>query len=171
MKFLEIQIQGAFLLEPEKREDPRGTFARTWCKKESDAQGLSTDFVQFNVSRTKKKGTIRGLHYQIEPHAEAKLIRCMKGRLYDVIVDLRPDSPTFTKWVGIELVEKRSTKKPYPWEEKIGIKVCREVRTQGVILRPLGNVIVLMPPLAITLKELKELLDVTYWAIEKVTGN
>ncbi len=105
MNFLETQIKGAFILEPEKREDPRGTFVRTWCKKEGVAQGLNTNFVQFNVSQTKKKGTIRGLHYQVEPHAEAKLIRCMKGKLFDVIVDVRPNSPTYRKWVGIELRE------------------------------------------------------------------
>jgi dTDP-4-dehydrorhamnose 3,5-epimerase len=105
MKFLETKIKGAFLLEPEKREDERGMFARTWCERECRAQGLPTDFVQFNVSRTKKAGTIRGLHYQIAPHVEAKLIRCIRGGIYDVIVDVRPHSPTYAQWVGIELME------------------------------------------------------------------
>lgn len=105
MKFLETGIEGAFILEPEQREDERGMFARTWCQRECAAKGIQVTFVQFNVSRTRNKGTIRGLHYQIAPHAEAKLIRCIRGGLYDVIVDVRPGSPTYTKWVGVELSE------------------------------------------------------------------
>jgi len=104
VKFIETKIEGAFILEPDTREDHRGTFARTWCKKECAAQGLNGDFVQFNVSQTKKKGTIRGLHHQIAPHAEVKVIRCISGGIYDVIVDLRKNSPTFAKWFGVELL-------------------------------------------------------------------
>ncbi len=105
MKFLETGIEGAFILEPEKREDERGVFARTWCQQECAAKGINVSFVQFNVSRTKTMGTIRGLHYQVPPHAEVKLFRCIRGELYDVMADARPDSPTFTKWVGIKLNE------------------------------------------------------------------
>lgn len=106
MKFIPTNVEGAFLVEPEKRQDARGTFARIWCQKEWTQQGININgFVQFNVSQTLKAGTIRGLHYQAEPHKEAKLVRCVKGKIYDVIVDLRLQSPTFTKWAGIELCE------------------------------------------------------------------
>lgn len=103
MIFLETPLQGAYVIELEKREDERGFFARSWCKEEFTAKGLDTRLVQCNVSFNKLKGTLRGLHYQIPPHAEVKLVRCTKGSLFDVIVDLRKDSPTFLKWVGIEL--------------------------------------------------------------------
>lgn len=103
MIFLETSLQGACVLEVEKLEDERGFFARSWCVREFAAKGLETRLVQCNVSFNKRKGTLRGLHYQIPPHAEVKLVRCTKGSLFDVIVDLRKDSPTFLKWVGVEL--------------------------------------------------------------------
>lgn len=103
MIFLETALQGAYVIEVEKLEDERGFFARSWCVREFAAKGLDPHLVQCNVSFNKRKGTLRGLHYQIPPHAEVKLVRCTKGALFDVIVDLRKDSPTFLKWVGIEL--------------------------------------------------------------------
>jgi len=103
MIFLETPLRGAYVIEIEKREDGRGFFARSWCKEEFAAKGLDTRLVQCNVSFNKKKGTLRGLHYQLPPHAETKLVRCTKGALYDVIVDLRADSPTFLTWFGVEL--------------------------------------------------------------------
>ncbi|MDF0672721.1 MAG: dTDP-4-dehydrorhamnose 3,5-epimerase [Nitrospira sp.] len=103
MIFLETSLPGAYVIEVEKLEDERGFFARSWCALEFAAKGLDPHLVQCNVSYNKRKGTLRGLHYQIPPHAEVKLVRCTKGSLFDVIVDLRKDSPTFLKWVGIEL--------------------------------------------------------------------
>ena len=103
MIFLETPLPGAYVIEVEKYEDERGFFARSWCAREFAAKGLDSHLVQCNVSFNKRKGTLRGLHYQIHPHAEVKLVRCTKGSLFDVIVDLRKDSPTFLKWVAIEL--------------------------------------------------------------------
>jgi dTDP-4-dehydrorhamnose 3,5-epimerase len=103
MIFRELKIKGAWLIEPEKKEDERGFFARTWCQQEFAARGLTTAFVQCNISFNKKKGTIRGLHYQEAPHGEAKLVRVTQGAIYDVIVDLRLESPTFRQWLAVEL--------------------------------------------------------------------
>ena len=103
MIFLETPLRGAYLIELEKHEDDRGFFARSWCTAEFSSKGLDTRLVQCNVSFNKKKGTLRGLHYQMPPHGETKLVRCTRGALYDVIVDLRADSATFLKWFGAEL--------------------------------------------------------------------
>lgn len=105
MIFTETKLKGAFIIEPERREDERGFFARLWCRDEFEAHGLATEFVQCSVSFNKKKGTLRGMHYQASPHKEAKLVRCTRGAIYDVIIDLRSDSPTFTQWVAAELTE------------------------------------------------------------------
>ena len=93
MIFTETRLKGAFILELEKREDDRGFFARSWCQKEVVAHGLNPRMVQCNISFNRMKGTLRGMHYQAAPFAEAKLVRCTAGALYDVIIDLRPDSP------------------------------------------------------------------------------
>ena len=103
MIFVETPLLGAYVIEVEKHEDERGFFARSWCAREFAAKGLDYQLVQCNVSFNKLKGTLRGLHYQIPPHAEVKLVRCTKGSLFDVIVDLRKASPTFLKWFAIEL--------------------------------------------------------------------
>jgi len=103
MIFVETPLSGAYVIEIEKHEDERGFFARSWCAREFAAKGLDPHLVQCNVSFNKRKGTLRGLHYQIFPHGEVKLVRCTKGSLYDVIVDLRKDSPTFLKWFAVEL--------------------------------------------------------------------
>lgn len=103
MIFRETKLKGAFLIEPELREDERGFFARTFCSREFAAHNLNFNFVQCNVSFNKKKGTLRGMHYQVAPHEEAKLVRCTRGALYDVIIDLRQDSSTFKKWMAVEL--------------------------------------------------------------------
>ncbi len=105
MLFHETPLQGAYLIELEKKGDDRGFFARFFCEKEFAAKGLVDRFVQVNNSLSAKKGTLRGIHYQIAPHEEVKLVRCIKGALYDVIVDLRPTSPTFKQWFGAELTE------------------------------------------------------------------
>jgi dTDP-4-dehydrorhamnose 3,5-epimerase len=88
------RLEGAFVVEPEKLEDGRGFFARSWCRREFEAHGLNPRMVQCNISLSKRKGTLRGIHYQAPPHAEAKLVRCTAGSIYDVIIDLRPESPT-----------------------------------------------------------------------------
>lgn len=105
MRFTETELRGAFIVEPEPVEDERGFFARTWCAEEFVDHGLSADFAQCNVSFNRRRGTLRGLHYQAEPFAEAKLIRCTRGAVFDVAVDLRADSPTFGRWCAVELTE------------------------------------------------------------------
>ena len=103
MVFHETPLPGAFLIELEKREDARGFFARTWCRREFEKKGLDTRIAQCSTSFNERRGTLRGLHYQVLPHAEVKLVRCTRGAIYDVIIDLRPDSPTYKQWVGAEL--------------------------------------------------------------------
>src|SRR6185295_15363806 len=93
MEFAETKLAGAFLISMRKIEDHRGFFARGWCQEEFSKHGLSA-MVQLNVGFSHKKGTVRGLHYQLPPHEEAKFVRCTRGAIFDVIVDLRPDSPT-----------------------------------------------------------------------------
>lgn len=94
MIFRETKLKGAFLIELEKLEDPRGFFARSWCQKEFERQGLNPRLAQCNISFNERKGTLRGMHYQVKPFEEAKLVRCTRGAIYDVIVDLRAGSPT-----------------------------------------------------------------------------
>ncbi len=103
MIFTETRLKGAFIIEPERREDERGFFARTWCQREFEAHGLQVTWVQCNISYNREKGTLRGMHYQAAPHGEIKLVRCTMGMTYDVIIDLRPASPTFTQWIAVEL--------------------------------------------------------------------
>jgi dTDP-4-dehydrorhamnose 3,5-epimerase len=103
MEFKPTKLQGAFLVSIRKIVDNRGFFGRAWCKDELGQHGLNPNMLQLNTALSHKKGTIRGMHYQEAPHAEAKFIRCTRGAIYDVIVDLRKDSPTFSQWVGVEL--------------------------------------------------------------------
>jgi dTDP-4-dehydrorhamnose 3,5-epimerase len=103
MIFTEMKLKGAYLIEIETREDERGFFARSWCADEFKKHGLNPRLVQCNISFNKKCGTLRGMHYQSAPFAEEKLVRCTMGAIYDVIVDLRIDSPTFKQWVSVEL--------------------------------------------------------------------
>lgn len=105
MTFVEMRLKGAYLIEPERIEDERGYFARTLCKNEFEATGLEWNSVQCSVSFNRKRGTLRGLHFQIEPYQEVKLVRCTRGEVFDVIVDLRPDSSTFRQWQGTYLGE------------------------------------------------------------------
>jgi dTDP-4-dehydrorhamnose 3,5-epimerase len=103
MKFIETPLKGAYLIEIEPVSDHRGFFARSWCEHEFGEHGLKSNLVQCNISFNTKKGTLRGMHYQIKPHEEAKLVRCTQGSIYDVIIDIRPDSPTFKLWYGLNL--------------------------------------------------------------------
>ncbi len=105
MIFTETRLKGAYLVEIKKIEDDRGFFGRAWCQDEFQEHGIDASIRQINASYTIHKGTIRGMHYQVEPYREAKFIRCVRGRIYDVIIDLRPQSPTFMEWIGHELTQ------------------------------------------------------------------
>jgi dTDP-4-dehydrorhamnose 3,5-epimerase len=105
MIFTETALKGAFLVTIKKIEDNRGFFGRAWCQQEFEEHGLNSSIRQINTSFTHKKGTIRGMHYQVDPFQESKFIRCTRGRIFDVIIDLRPGSPTFMQWAGHELSE------------------------------------------------------------------
>ncbi len=105
MVFNKTKLQDALILEPEKIQDARGFFATTWCQKDFAAHGLNVSLVQCNVSYNRAAGTLRGMHFQIAPFSQAKLVRCTRGAIYDVIIDLRTDSPTFKQWVAAELTE------------------------------------------------------------------
>ena len=103
MKFIETPLKGAYVIEIDSISDNRGFFARSWCEQEFSDHGLNSNLVQCNISFNTKKGTLRGMHYQIKPHEEAKLVRCTQGSIYDVIIDIRPNSLTFKSWFSIEL--------------------------------------------------------------------
>jgi len=105
MIFKETKLKGAYVIEINPLEDERGFFARSFCAKEFKEHGLNQNIAQCNISYNGKKGTLRGMHYQAAPHEEAKLVRCTMGAIYDVIIDLRPDSSTFKKWIGVELTK------------------------------------------------------------------
>ncbi len=103
MLFHPTPIASAYVIDVEKREDDRGFFARAWCAREFGERGLVTSFVQGNIGASRRKGTLRGMHYQVAPHEEAKLVRCTRGAVWDVLLDVRAGSPTFGKWFGVEL--------------------------------------------------------------------
>jgi dTDP-4-dehydrorhamnose 3,5-epimerase len=103
LNFVPTALAGAYIVDPEPENDSRGFFARAWCQREFDKRGLNPRLVQCNISYNLKKGTWRGMHYQEAPHEEAKLVRCTMGSICDVIVDLRPDSPTFKKHLAVTL--------------------------------------------------------------------
>jgi len=103
MIFTETVLKGAYVIDPEPVRDERGMFARTWCQQEFEAQGLKVTWVQSSFSVNNRRGTLRGMHYQVAPHDEVKLVRCTMGAIYDVIVDLRPESPTYCHYFGVML--------------------------------------------------------------------
>ena len=105
MKFERTNLDGAWLIIPEPMRDERGFFARSFCVRELAEHDLETEFVQHSISASYKKGTLRGMHFQTEPHGEVKIVTCFHGAILDVIIDLRPDSPTFRKWQGFKLTE------------------------------------------------------------------
>jgi dTDP-4-dehydrorhamnose 3,5-epimerase len=109
VRVLPTTLSGAFRIEMDRLEDDRGFFARSWCAREAEAYGLSLRIVQCNVSFNRRRGTLRGLHFQAAPHEEAKLVRCTRGVLVDVIVDLRRGSPTFKKWEAFELSDQNGS--------------------------------------------------------------
>ncbi|BAZ01550.1 dTDP-4-dehydrorhamnose 3,5-epimerase [Tolypothrix tenuis PCC 7101] len=103
MIFTETKLKGAFIVDLELKQDSRGFFARTFCINEFEAHGLKSTIAQCNVSFNHKQGTLRGMHYQTPPSQETKLVRCIHGAIYDVIIDLRPESPTYLSYIGVEL--------------------------------------------------------------------
>ncbi len=103
MKFTETPLAGAYIIDIDKIGDERGFFGRSWCRREMDEAGLNANIAQINTSLSRYRGTLRGLHYQLAPYQESKMIRCTRGSIFDVIVDLRPDSATFLQWFGTEL--------------------------------------------------------------------
>jgi len=107
MEFLKTKLPGVFEIHIEAKPDERGFFARTWCQKEFEAQSLAGKLVQCSFSFNKQKGTLRGMHYQVAPNEETKLICCTHGAIYDVVLDLRPESPAFKKWIAVELTAQK----------------------------------------------------------------
>ena len=105
MKFRETKISGVFEICLEPHTDERGFFARTWCQKEFAGHGLNSRLVQCNISRNARKGTLRGMHFQEAPFSETKVVRCTRGAVYDVVIDLRPQSRTFKDWIAVTLTE------------------------------------------------------------------
>jgi dTDP-4-dehydrorhamnose 3,5-epimerase len=103
MTFTETSLRGAFVIEPDPHADARGLFARVWCRREFESCGLDTRIAQCSTSFNRRRGTLRGMHYQVAPAAETKLVRCTRGAIYDVIIDLRADSPTFTDHFAVVL--------------------------------------------------------------------
>ncbi len=103
MIFTETPLAGAFMIDIEPRADDRGMFARVFCRNEFESHGLESRIAQCNVAFNHRKATLRGMHYQLAPHQEVKLVRCTRGAIYDVIVDLRRDSSTYSRWFGVEL--------------------------------------------------------------------
>ncbi len=105
MIFEETKLRGAYLIKLQELADDRGFFARSWCQREFEQRGLVAHVVQANLSFNRKKGTLRGMHYQLAPYEETKLVRCTRGAIYDVIIDLRPRSATYRQWIGAELTD------------------------------------------------------------------
>ena len=108
MIFKTTKLKGAYLIEIESKKDKRGFFARTFCQRDFKKQGLSFDIVQSSISYNKEKGTLRGMHYQITPYGEEKLVSCLRGAIYDVIIDLRKNSPTYYQWLAVELTSQNN---------------------------------------------------------------
>src|SRR4030095_132397 len=105
MKFTQTTLEGAYVIEPERFKDERGFFAGIYSEREFAAAGIDAHFIASNMAFNVKKGSLRGMHYQAPPHGQAKLIRCTRGAIFDVGIDLRPNSPTFKRWIGVELSE------------------------------------------------------------------
>jgi dTDP-4-dehydrorhamnose 3,5-epimerase len=105
MRFGQTAIEGAYIIDPEPVHDERGSFARLWDRDEFERRGLTTTMAQCSVSHNRYRGTLRGMHYQAPPYEEVKLVRCTRGAMYDVIIDVRPRSPTFRRWIGVDLSE------------------------------------------------------------------
>jgi dTDP-4-dehydrorhamnose 3,5-epimerase len=126
MIFNETKLKGAFIIDIERREDPRGFFARAFCQHEFEAHGLKPMIAQANIAFNKKRGTMRGMHFQVPPVAETKLVRCTRGAILDIIVDLRPESPTYLQHIAVELNEDNSRALYVPERFAHGYQVLRD---------------------------------------------
>lgn len=126
MIFTETKLRGAFVIDIERREDSRGFFARVFCQHEFDEHGLKPVIAQANVAYNRKKGTLRGMHFQFPPAAETKLVRCTRGAILDIIVDLRPESPTYLQHVAVELNEENCRALYVPERFAHGYQVLRD---------------------------------------------
>lgn len=126
MIFHETELKGAYIIDLERREDERGFFARAFCQKEFEAKGLKPIVAQANMAMNKRKGTLRGMHFQFPPAAETKLVRCTRGAIFDVIVDLRPESPTYLKFISVELNEDNQRAIYVPERFAHGYQVLRD---------------------------------------------
>jgi dTDP-4-dehydrorhamnose 3,5-epimerase len=124
--FTETKLKGAFVIEIERREDARGFFARAFCQEEFKAHGLKPVIAQANIAHNRFKGTLRGMHFQYPPAAETKLVRCTKGAILDIIVDLRPESPTYLEHIAVELTEKNQRSLYVPERFAHGYQVLRD---------------------------------------------
>lgn len=137
MEFVPASLVGAWLISPVPHHDERGFFARTFCSDEFATHGLETNFVQHSVSQSRMRATIRGLHYQKHPHAETKVVRCLRGAIWDVIVDLRPESPTYGRWEAFELTEHNHHQLYIPKGFAHGFQsLCADVELQYLISNP-----------------------------------
>lgn len=126
MIFNETKLKGAFIIDIERRQDPRGFFARAFCQHEFEAHGLKPMIAQANIAFNKKRGTMRGMHFQVPPVAETKLVRCTRGAILDIIVDLRPESPTYLQHIAVELNEDNSRALYVPERFAHGYQVLRD---------------------------------------------
>ena len=126
MKFIATELSGAFIIDPEPVEDARGFFTRTFCSREFEKTGLVSSFVQSSVSSSHRRGTLRGMHFQTAPACEVKLVRCVAGAIYDVIVDLRRDSPTYLQHIGVELNAKNRRALYVPEEFAHGLQTLQD---------------------------------------------
>jgi dTDP-4-dehydrorhamnose 3,5-epimerase len=126
MKFTQTTLQGAYIIEIERIEDERGFFARSFCQKEFEQHNIPFRIIQSNISYNQEKGTLRGLHYQATPYQEAKLISCLDGALYDVIIDLRPESATYCQWTSVELLSQNHTMLYVPQGFANGFQTLRD---------------------------------------------
>ncbi|MFT3731424.1 MAG: dTDP-4-dehydrorhamnose 3,5-epimerase [Hyphomicrobium sp.] len=126
MKFTETKLRGAFVIDLERREDSRGFFARAFCQREFEQHGLKTTIAQANIASNLKAGTLRGMHFQYPPAAETKLVRCTRGAIVDIIVDLRPESPTFLDHIAVELNEENQSALYVPERFAHGYQVLRD---------------------------------------------
>src|SRR5665647_1338447 len=134
MIFNETKLKGSFEIELEKTNDERGFFARSFCKQEFKDQGLKTCIAQSNISYNKRRGTVRGMHYQVHPHSEAKLVSCTNGAIFDVIVDLRRDSPTYMDWLGTKLTAETNSMLYVPEEFAHGFQTLQDDTTVCYIM-------------------------------------
>jgi|SRR5215475_4826270 len=139
MQFVETRLSGAWLIELEPARDHRGFFARTFCTRELAQQGLETAFVQHSTSYSSTRGTLRGMHFQRAPHGEVKIVRCLKGAIWDVIIDLRANSPTYLQWQGFELTGENRRQLYIPVGFAHGLQTLQDDTEVGYLISAFHN--------------------------------